>query len=766
MKPIQIITVACLPLLLLNSCAPGKAGGGGGIGCSKTSSVLKTPSIVVANSETQSTFDPATAVSAEDQRLLFFKHFGQFRNKIAGGYLYIQSRSAGDQMGQVPELNSWHRCSVQIEFPKRTGEIRAPSIAGSPWAGKSNTDIEADRFPVRTDALKLRLYTAAHCFDFSLNERVVLSVFNVQGQTLLDFNNAYINIDVTIPELEAVKNLRLGLKEKVTTNTITNQNAVDILSAFQPSVRDMSKVFGVDPSSPPTSPSPKQSCMLTPADVGDSKQYTCGTYHDMAVLDVLLNNLSAKFDTDLRDLRDRSVQNIKKLERDNVDLASSTSTPYKSPWKEYAESPGFRMFIGDALHPECTVYPPSPYSMGTTSSTPPSSCDANLLPADPSLVNSSIPESSYPKVYTIKFSCDGVAAPDCDEVPIYNLENLHFMRYSTRERLRSFSRYNMVGSLPRLESISGLLSCGTNTTGICSTKNDIQTALNEVAPNLSLTTASLSSSNFTSSSSPFVKAQKKVDGALAVWKDFLDANAETNAPSASTTLGSYNVSGQADFLKKQLNPINFLDLNSNFVVQDRSLTTLPDPKDMLLRRSFLNLPINNIIGLNEITSPTLDSTTNPRPIYIDSWSSTDGDGRGGRFLRFWTTKNQLNSFLDNFALDAKFGDHFSAADPSSYVVLFDKATVDPLIDFIAPIPTQATLQKGDSGSIFTLDGIPMFALSTVNGEPTSGGSAVNAIPVAGADTDDAPQAVASSGGGTDGGTVASSGSKSVGAVCK
>jgi hypothetical protein len=758
MKSIHLIAAACLPELLLNACAPGKAGGGG-IGCSKTSSVLKTPSIVVANSETQSTFDPATAVSAEDQRLLFFKHFGQFRNKIAGGYLYIQSRSAGDQLGQVPELNSWHRCSVQIEFPKRTGEIRAPSIAGSPWSGKSNTDIEADRFPVRTDALKIRLYTAAHCFDFSLNERVVLSVFNVQGQTLPDFNNAYINIDVTIPELEAVKNLRLGLKEKVTTNTITNQNAVDILSAFQPSVRDMSKVFGVDPSSPPTSPSPKQSCILTPADVGDAKQYTCGTYHDMAVFDVLLNNLSTKVDTDLRDLRDKSVQNLKNLENDNPDLASSTSAPNKSPWKEYAENPGFRMFVGDALRPDCTVT--SPFD-----SSAPSSCNPNLYPADPTMVDPMNPTLAYPKVYTIKFSCDGVAAPDCDEVPIHNLENLHFMRYSTRERLRSFSRYNMVGSLPRLESITGLLACGTNTTGICSTKNDIQTALNEVAPNLSLTTASLSSSNFTSSSSPFVKAQKKVDGALAVWKDFLDANAETNDGTWNPDTGSYNVSGQADFLKKQLNPINFLDLNSNFVVQDRSLTTLPDPKDMLLRRSFLNLPINNIIGLNEITSPTLDSTSNPRPIYIDSWSSTDGDGRGGRFLRFWTTKNQLNSFLDNFALDTRFGDHFSAADPSSYVVIFDKATVNPLIDFITPIPTQATLQKGDSGSIFTLDGIPMFALSTVNGEPTSGGAAVNAIPVGGADTDDAPPVVAGAGGGTDGGTVVSSGSKSVGAVCK
>jgi hypothetical protein len=335
----------------------------------------------------------------------------------------------------------------------------------------------------------------------------------------------------------------------------------------------------------------------------------------------------------------------------------------------------------------------------------------------------------------------------------------------SRERLRAFSRYNMVGNLPTMPA--GILGCGSSSTGICAAKGEVQTALTSVANGLTLDTSSLSSINFTGNNSPFVKARKKVDGALAVWKDFFEANDDANSSSSTATVGGNGITADASSFsgfKKLLNPINFLDLHSNFIVQDRALNSLPEPADMTLRRAFLKLPINNIIGLDQFSSFSIDSSSNPRPIYIDTWSS--GTNVGGHFLRFWTSKNQLNSFLDaSITSSNPFGDNFNPTDPNSFVVLFDKPTVDPATELISNIPTQATLQKGDSGSIFTLDGIPMFALSTVNGEPTSGGAAVAAIPVAGEDTDDTLPGGGSGGGiaGGGGGTpVASAG----GAVCK
>jgi hypothetical protein len=333
----------------------------------------------------------------------------------------------------------------------------------------------------------------------------------------------------------------------------------------------------------------------------------------------------------------------------------------------------------------------------------------------------------------------------------------------TRERLRSFTRYNMVGNLSAMPS--DILGCGSGTSGICGAKTDVQTALGTVADGLTLSSASLSPSNFLGSSSPYVKAQKKVDGALDVWKDFFAANDFANTSSLSTDLGGNGVFADADqfsFFKQLLNPINFLDLHSNFIVQDRAVTELPKPENMDLRRAFLKLPINNVIGLDQFASFSLDSNSNPRPIFIDSWNT--GSNVGGRFLRFWTTKNQLNNFLDaSIQSSNPYGDNFNPTDPNSYIVLLDKPTVDPATDTIAQIPTQATLQKGDSGSIFTLDGIPMFALSTVNGEPTSGGAAVAAIPVAGPDTDDSlpPSGGGGGGGGGGGSPVASAGN-----VCK
>ena len=697
MKISRIEWTLLLPILSLTACAPGKVSGG--IGCSKTSSVLKTPTIVL------------------------------------------------------------------LEFPKLTGEIRAPSIIGSPWYGKTESQIEADRFPARADSLKVRIYSAAHCFDYSVNDRVVLAPFSFTGQDLPAFNKAYTNIDVSIPELLAVQNLRKSLTEKVAAGAITNQNAIDILTAFQPATRNMRDVFGLPANgSTPSSPNAKQSCLIPPSDAGDAKQYTCATYHDMIVLDVEFNGLSAAQDTLLRDLRDKSVSQLKKNENDGPDLASATSAPIGSPWKDYATQPGFRMFLGDVLKSECTVwcmpgtpgetcyssFDPSTNMISGSPYTLPAHCESNTFPADPA-------DAYSPRVYTIKISCEGVAAPECDEVPINSIKNLHYMRYMTRERLRSFSRYNIVSSLTSIPS--SLLSCSSSTTGLCSVKDEVTTALNAVAPSLTLTSTSLSASNFYSSSSPYVKAQKKVDGALAVWKDLFDSNSKANTETPDSGLTIIN---NATTMKKQLNPINFLDLHANFIVQDRALTTLPEPSDMTLRRAFLKLPINNIIGLNEFATFSMDSTADPRPIYIDSWSSSDDSDKGGRFLRFWTTKNQLNSFLDNFTLNSAFGDNFSQADPNSYVVIFDQQTVNPLTDFIAPIPTQATLQKGDSGSIFTLDGIPMFALSTVNGEPTSGGAAVAAIPVAAPDTDDVLPGGGSGGGAGGGGTVASRS----GAACK
>lgn len=781
MKISRIEWTLLLPILSLTACAPGKVSGG--IGCSKTSSVLKTPTIVKADSE--SAFDPKNKASAEEQRSLFYKHFGQFKSKTTGGYIYIQSRAANDVMGSVAADAPWYRCSVLLEFPKLTGEIRAPSIIGSPWYGKTESQIEADRFPARADSLKVRIYSAAHCFDYSINDRVVLAPFSVTGQDLPAFQNSYTNLDVSIPELVAVQNLRKSLTEKVAAGTITNQNAIDILKAFQPATRNMRDVFGLPANgSTPSSPNAKQSCLIPPSDAGDAKQYTCATYHDMIVLDVEFNGLSAAKDTLLRDLRDKSVSQLKKNENDGPDLASSTSAPIGSPWKDYATQPGFRMFLGNTLQPSCNDFSPNVTSIPGAFGSPPTltysssltsatltACQPNLYPANPASVigdyeaNPGENPTHYPRVYTIKLSCKGVAAPECDEVPINSIQNLHYMRYMTRERLRNFSRYNIVSALPQMPT--DLLSCGSSATGICAARFEVQNTLNAVAPNLTLSHVSLSSVNFMSSTSPYGKTENQVDGALDVWKDFFAANDEANRSATSptgVTLGGTTLSSSSmNSFKKQLNPINFLDLHANFIVQDRALTSLPEPTNMDLRRAFLKLPINNIIGLNEFASFTMDDpTADPRPIYIDSWSSSDGSGKGGRFLRFWTTKNQIDSFLENFTLNNSFGDNFSPVDPNSYVVLFDKETVNPLTDFIAKIPTQATLQKGDSGSIFTLDGIPMFALSTVNGEPTSGGAAVAAIPVAAPDTDDVLPGGGSGGGAGGGGAVASRS----GASCK
>ncbi|NBX18494.1 MAG: hypothetical protein EBR09_14145 [Proteobacteria bacterium] len=515
--------------------------------------------------------------------------------------------------------------------------------------------------------------------------------------------------------------------------------------------------------------------MLPPkASEGDNaKQYTCATYHDMVVHDVTFSGLPAEQETVLKNMREKWVTQIKKVENEGPDLASATSNEVESPWRNYATEESFRMFIAQIFKPSCKDFFPAlapvctedPFTGVTcipiTDPEPAptvSSCTSNLFPADPTKVVAGDPASEYPKVYTIKLSCEGIAAPDCYEVPINTPQNLHYMRQMTRERLRSFTRYNIVGNLSAMPS--DILSCGSGTSGICAAKTEVQTALGTVADGLTLSTASLSPSNFLSSSSPFVKAQKKVDGALDVWKDFFAANDSANTSSPSTDLGANGVIADTDdfpFFKKLLNPINFLDLHSNFIVQDRAVTELPKPENMDLRRAFLKLPINNIIGLDEFSSFSLDSSSNPRPIFIDSWNT--GSNVGGRFLRFWTTKNQLNSFLDAVPLESAYGDHFNPIDPNSFIVLFDKPTVDTATDTIAKIPTQTTLQKGDSGSIFTLDGIPMFALSTVNGEPTSGGAAVAAIPVAGPDTDDSLPSgggsIAAGGGG--GSPVASAG---------
>lgn len=777
-------TLVLLPSGIISACAPGKGGAGGGIGCSKTSSVLKTPTIVKADSET--IFDPEDKVSPDEQRQLFYKHFGQFKANNTGGYLYIQSRAANDVLGSVAQDAEWKRCSALLEFPKRTGELRAPSVAGSAWNGKTVEQIEADRFPLRTDPLKVRIYSAAHCFDYSTNERVVLSAFSVIGQNLPSFPNAYENIELNIPELEAIKNLRTSLKNKIASGALTSQNAIDILKAFQPATQNMRDVFGLpSDGSIPTSPTARQNCLIPPADTGDAKQYSCGTYHDLIVLDVNFTSLPEKQDKFMRDLRDNFVVKLKKTENERVDPVNSTGADVDSPWKDYATEPEFRLFLGNALRPECDDFTPvttsTPGSMYLTyssglSGTNLTACQSNLYPANPGSVVGDYDASPgsdishYPRIYTIKLSCKGVAAPECDEVPINSMQNLHYMRYTTRERLRNFSRYNMVGSLPNVPA--GLRSCGTSTAGICAAKDDVQSALTAVAPGLTLGDTWLNSAaDFSSNSSPYGRAENQVDGALDVWKDFFAANDE--AGKNATPTGGQTIAGTAlnnaliDDIKKLLNPINFLNLHSNFIVQDRALETLPNPADMDLRRAFLNLPINNIIGLDKFSSFTADSNTDPRPIFIDTWNSADGSGKGGRFLRFWTTKNQLNSYLDNSQFNSSFGDHFSPTDPNSYFVLFDKPTIDPNTDPIAKIPTQATLQKGDSGSIFTLDGIPTFALSTVNGEPTSGGAAVRAIPVAGADTDDSLPgggSVAANGPGSEerGGTIASS----RGNICK
>ncbi|MEY2987149.1 MAG: hypothetical protein RJB13_670, partial [Pseudomonadota bacterium] len=161
-----------LPLLLLIACAPGRSGAGG-IGCSKTSSVLKAPQIrssgevdnpaaSVHRNRVIRLFDTA---SPKDFTANSIDNTNYEGLKTSGGYIYVTSRKKGDPLGLARNSNgkvqgNVTRCSVLVEYPKNTGEVKAPGESGDNVFPPSNAD--AYRFPSEGDPLKIRLYTAAH----------------------------------------------------------------------------------------------------------------------------------------------------------------------------------------------------------------------------------------------------------------------------------------------------------------------------------------------------------------------------------------------------------------------------------------------------------------------------------------------------------------------------------------------------------------------------------------------------------------------------
>ncbi|MFZ9520601.1 MAG: hypothetical protein ACO3A4_09005 [Silvanigrellaceae bacterium] len=750
MKPICLYLSGVLPVLFLNSCAPGKAGGSGGIGCSKTSSVVKTPQIRTIEEIT-------TEPSAATLRERFLKFFGSedphFTSssgsivqsstgglKTTGGYLYIKSRASSDPLGPVVQ-DKLSRCSVLVEFPKNTAQVNRPGSGSNPFPNTTSA-IEAYRFPSESDELKIRVYTAAHCLDFSVNETLTLSIFNLDKPGLPEPSLAYVNLDVEAEELLAVKNLRKEIENKIQAGVVTNSEGTSILSAFRPPARNLEKIFGTDSSTP------RGKCNFKPATVDDNtEQYSCATYHDLAVLDLTINEtLTTEKTSVLKNIRSKWVQNAKAEEN-------------KGLWVEYVKPPFnmgqpnmLRLFVDNVLSSsvDSTLQSDAAKGTGTCVAFPEYSTlqSCTNLSADPQIC----------PMQSSKLALFHPTIANCVEVPLDSPENLQYVRHLSRYEMRNFSRHNMVGNIRELTTglSSNLLNLHlcSNSTAICSLTGAINSALDKVVPGLTLTKVN---SDF---QADYQTATKRVDAGLNIWNPFFAVANSIDIDAQNQTFNG-GMTFDKSILKEMINPVDFLKLHSNFIVVDEAVTQIPDATDTTTHRAFMMMPMASIVGLEEMLFSASPST---KPIAIENWSDSTAGSGFGKFLRLFVKQSTLNSFFTS-----GLGD-FTPPSPPPGVSLPPMSTIfvganDTVLN--QPLPTKVTLQKGDSGSIFTLDGIPMFALSTVNGEPTSGGAAVSAIPVAGADTDDTPPggSVADNGG-TDGQPVASVGGKGGGAVCK
>lgn len=727
MKATFIILVVTLPVPLLLACAPGK-GPAGGIGCSKTSSVLKTPQIRVNTIE-----EFTQAPSEEKQRNRVIQFFGSEDPLIAnnnspfsqtsrgglkttGGYIYFNSRKKGDPLGKFKDqtgqtVGEQSRCSVLVEFPKTLGEVAAPDPNNPSSFPQTTAAIEAFRFPTATEDVKIiRIYTAAHCLDYSLTDSAQLSLFKVIGTELPAPNSAYLDVPIKIPELEAVKSLRKEIKGKIRSGMISEADGEKVINAFRPSARNLDLIFGKDITTS------RGKCNVKPENItSTTEQFSCATYHDMAVLDVEISEpLPAENMNALKAIRSKWIEKIKEEEA-------------IGPWMEYVKPPFYssnqnlpepnipRLFMDDILsssNVDLTLKSDAGHAAN------PSKCKA--FPSYDLIPNCIAPMNACPK-QKVTLGLFHPSPANCLEVPLDSSANLAYVRYITRERLRKFSRYNMNSMVKELAD--GLASAPlnlhqcSNAEGVCSLLSAINSSLGTLIPGMNVVHAQSQFQN------EYTTATQYVDASLSIWNPFFAiANSSVidntdNIERNGSDPTQPPVIIDKNFLKEVVNPIDFLKLHSNFIILDDQTNNLPDATDMTTHRAFMMVPMAGVVGFDTFYN------VNPKPIAIADWSAANAGSGFGKFLSLRVTKDDLDAFFSK-SFDGNSMPPGVSLPPATAVFVNPGDSM-----LLRPLPSKVTLQKGDSGSIFTLDTIPAFALSTVNGEATSGGAAVAAIPI-------------------------------------
>ena len=279
-----------------------------------------------------------------------------------------------------------------VEYPKSVGE-------------KTLSQFEvSDRYPSYSDDLKLRIYTAAHCLDFSLNEEVTLSLFQVNDRLLPKFNDAYLNFKVKFPELEAIKKLRNNLNGKISPS-FTSDLAKKIMLSFAPRTRDLEAVFGTV--SGGATPTARNRCIIKPENI-DGYQYSCATYHDTAVFDVEpASPFTDKQIALLRELRDSQIQLTKYFEA-------------RSLFENYVLDSGTRDTINIIFDDQTPAYNP------ILSTESPCLNDATL--------------NAGTRLFVFKKPPASETNPDrkCVDFPITNFKTARFFTYSIREGMKNF----------------------------------------------------------------------------------------------------------------------------------------------------------------------------------------------------------------------------------------------------------------------------------------------------------------------------------------
>lgn len=750
--------ICALPLSLLLACAPGK-GTTGGIGCSKTSSILKTSQIRTTEAPFEQPSDTThrnrviKLFGTEDSRYssTSFLQSSTGGLKTSGGYMYLNSRKKGDPLGKLKDqegktVGELSRCSVLVEFPKTIGDVAPPDSGATHRFPQTASEIEAFRFPAANeDVKKIRLYTAAHCLDYSIADSARLSLFKVMGDALPSPSDAYLDVPIKIPELEAIKNLRKEIKKKILAGAVSESDGEKILNSFRPTARNLDRIFGTDGATS------RGKCNIKPENVTDStEQFSCATYHDMAVLDVEISEqIPIENMTALKTIRSKWIEKLKEEEG-------------KGPWSEYVKPPFSggvanmpKLFIDSVMSSSVD----SSYKSDAGKTTHPTLCQAfpsyktdtscTDIPPNP-FVTGDLGTPCH-RLNT-KLGLFRPSPDNCLEVSINSSQNLAFVRYIARERLRNFSRYNMSALVSELGSgLStaplNLHQCNTPD-GICSLTAAINKTLEELVPGLSLAQVS------TQFQQDYQTATKFVDASLSVWNPFFALANGTTVSSAPENVTDTAISIDKNFLKELINPIDFLKLHSNFIILDDQVNTLPEATDTTTHRAFMMVPMPSVVGVDSFFG-----AGSSKPIAIENWTANDAGSGFGKFLSLSVKKSTLDSFFTN-SVNGFDDAGFSPSTPPPGLSIPPSTAIfvnSSALELETPLPSRVTLQKGDSGSIFTLDSIPAFALSTVNGEPTSGGAAVAAIPIPDEDVEDVMP------GGPSGG---STGSKTAAVSCK